>query len=116
MFFLVKNMIFCLFITIVIECAVAFILKVRNLKDYLNIIIVNFMTNPLVVSIPVYFNIMYGIKYRNIAYYFLELFAVISEGYIYKKYLKYNKINPFIFSCILNLTSFLTGEIFGRII
>lgn len=116
MFFLVKNMIFCLIITIIIECTVAFILKVRNLKDFFNIIIVNFMTNPLVVSIPVYLNIMYGIKYRNIAYYFLELFAMFSEGYVYKKYLKYDKINPFILSFVLNLTSFLSGEIFGKIL
>lgn len=111
MFFLVKSMIFCLSITIVIECFVAFILKVKDLKDYINIITVNFMTNPLVVSIPVYFNIIYGVKYRNIAYYLLEIFAIISEGYVYKKYLKYNKINPFIFSFILNIISCLAGEI-----
>lgn len=115
MFFLAKNMVFCLCITIIIECIVAFILKVNELKDYFNIIIVNCMTNPLVVSVPVYFNIMYGIKYRNIAYYVLEIFAIISEGYIYKKYLKYRKINPFIFSFILNAISCLAGEFFGKI-
>ena len=44
----------CLFFTILIELIVALILKVRDKKDILNIILVNTMTNPLLVSLTVY--------------------------------------------------------------
>lgn len=113
MFFLVKNMIFCLTATILIECIVAILLKIRSKKDFLNIILANIMTNPLVVSIPVYFNILYGIHLRNVSYYILEIYAVITEAIIYKKFLKYNRINPFIISIILNGISFVLGELTG---
>ena len=63
MFFLVKNMIICLVATILIECIVAILLRIRNKKDIINIILANILTNPLVVSIPVYLNILYGIYY-----------------------------------------------------
>lgn len=115
MFILHKYMIICLTLTIIIEGIVAFFIKVRDKKDFVNIILVNCMTNPLVVTIPIYLNISYGYTYGMISYLLLEIFAVISEGYIYKKYLNYNKINPFIFSFILNFISFALGEIIGRI-
>ena len=46
-----------LVLTIIIEVAVALSLKVRDKKDLLNIVLVNFLTNPLVVSISVFFNL-----------------------------------------------------------
>lgn len=115
MFFLLKDMIFCLSITIIIESVVAFIIGIRNKKDFINIVIVNCMTNPLVVSIPVYFNILYGSDYRNIAYVLLEIFAFISEGLVYYKVLNYRKINPFLVSIILNGFSLLAGELTGSL-
>ena len=111
MFFLVKNMIICLTATILIECIVAILLRIRNRKDIINIILANILTNPLVVSIPVYFNILYGIYFRNIAYIILEICAVIAEAIIYKKFLKFDKINPFVISIILNIASFGIGEL-----
>ena len=111
MFFLVKNMIICLVATILIECIVAILLRIRNKKDIINIILANILTNPLVVSIPVYFNILYGIYFRNIAYIILEIYAVITEGIIYKKFLKFDQINPFVISIILNAASFGIGEL-----
>ncbi len=115
MYILHKYMIICLFLTIIIEGIVAVLLKVRDKKDFINIILVNCMTNPLVVTIPMYLNISYSYIYGMISYFLLEVFAVISEGYVYKKYLNYTKINPFLFSFILNFISFLLGEIMGRI-
>lgn len=104
-------MIRCLVATIVIELLVAVILGIKNKKDLLNVILVNTLTNPIVASIPVYFNIKYGILQRNISLGILEIVAVISEGYIYKKVFVYKKINPFIVSIILNISSYFIGEI-----
>ena len=39
----------CLLLTIIIELVVALILSVRDKKDILNIILVNVLTNPVVV-------------------------------------------------------------------
>ena len=44
-------MLLCLVSTIIIELIISLILGVRNRKDIVNIILVNAMTNPLVVSI-----------------------------------------------------------------
>lgn len=115
MFFLYKYIFFCLLITILIEISLAFLLKVRDKKDLINIALVNMMTNPLVVAIPTYLNFAKGYNYSMFSYYALELFAVISEGYVYSKYLNYKKINPYLLSFILNLTSFLLGEIASKI-
>ena len=115
MFFLIKYMIICLFMTILIETLIALIIGIRNKKDFINIILVNFMTNPLVVSIPVYFNIVYNANYRNISYIILEVFAFVTEGFVYKRTLNFKKINPYLVSFILNIVSLVCGEIIGRI-
>ena len=104
-------MVKCLLITVIIEVIVGIILKVKEKKDFLNIILVNFMTNPIVVTFPVYINIRFGLLERNFAVLILEILTVIIEGTIYKKYLKYDKINPYIMSLILNLSSYIIGDI-----
>lgn len=105
----------CLFFTILIELIVALILKVRDKKDILNIILVNTMTNPLLVSLTVY--ITYNrIFNRTLSVIVLELLVVLIEGFTYKKVLKYKKINPFILSLILNVSSYFIGEIINYFI
>ena len=104
-------MIKCLALTIIIEILIAFVLKIRNVLDYLNIVLVNVVTNPIVVSIPVYINIKYGLLERNIVLLILEFMTFIVEGLVYKKYLTYKKISPFMISIILNFFSFFCGEI-----
>lgn len=104
----------CLILTIIIELVVAILLKVKDKKDLLNIALVNIATNPIVTSVPVYFNLRYGILQRNIVLYTLEVLTVITEGLIYKKVLRYKKINPIVLSLILNLSSYGIGEIINR--
>ena len=106
-----KYIIICLLFTIIVELLVAIILGVRNKKDIINIILVNIMTNPLVVTIPQVLLLFHGMKWRNISLLLLELYAFIGEGLIYKKVLKYNKINGLILSLILNLSSYFLGYI-----
>ena len=52
------------------------------------------MTNPIVVSLPVFVNIRFGLIKRNVTVIILEIFTVLIEGKIYSKYLKFKKINP----------------------
>ena len=111
-----KIMIKCLLLTIILELVVAFVIGIKNKKDIINVILVNIITNPLVVTIPVYFNIKYGLLERNIMLFVLEILTVITEGYIYKRVLDYKKLNPFILSIILNLSSYFIGEIINYIL
>ena len=91
-------------------------MKIRDKKDILNILLVNIVTNPLVVSVPVLFNVVYGLFERNICLLILEILAVLLEGIVYKKYLNFKKINPFILSILLNLSSYLVGEIINNFV
>lgn len=104
-------MVKCLFFTILIEIIVATILKIKSKKDFLNILLVNVMTNPIVVSLPVFINIRFGLMQRNITVVILEIITVFIEGKIYSKYLNFKKINPYILSLILNLCSYVIGDI-----
>ena len=109
-------MVRCLLFTIIIECIAAFIIGIRKKKDFINVVLVNCITNPIVVTVPLYLNIKYGIIERRLSLLILELLTVIVEGLIYKKVLKYTGINPILISLILNLNSYFIGEIINRII
>ena len=107
-------MIKCLVLTILIECLVAYFLKYRK-KDLLNILLVNILTNPIVSSVPVYFNVKYGVSGRNISLLVLELLVLVVEGFIYHKYLNNKKINPYLLSLILNGSSYLLGVLINLV-
>lgn len=111
-----KIMLICLISTILIETLISFILRVKTKKDYLNIIAVNILTNPLVVSVSVLIQVMFGLKIKQISLIILEILAVITEGFIYHKYLDYKKINGFILSLILNISSYTIGLLINQII
>ncbi len=101
--------------TLIIELVFAAILGARNKKDLLNVALVNIMTNPVVVSVSFVTGFFYGQNARLIVLIILELFALFSEGFIYKKTLNYKKINPFLFSLLLNGASYGIGLIINKI-
>ena len=105
----------CLFFTILIEIVVGLIIGIRNKRDFLNIVLVNVFTNPLVTSIPVLIYINFRYTPYIISLILLEIFAFVSEGLIYKKTLVYKRINPFIISLILNLSSYLIGLLINNL-
>ena len=109
-----KIMAICLGLTIIIEVLFAFIFKVRKLKDFINIILANILTNPFVVTIPIYVNFKFGEVSYYIILIILEILVVIIEGKLYKDYLDYKRINPYILSLILNILSYISGEILWR--
>ena len=110
-----KVMLICLAMTIVIECSIAFILGYRK-KDLLNVLLVNILTNPIVSTLPVYFNYYHGLRARNTCLYILEVLVLIVEGFIYVKVLKRRKINGFLLSLILNASSYFLGLLLNEII
>ena len=109
-------MIRCLVCTIIIELVIALIIGIRNKKDFLNVIIVNILTNPIVVSLPIYILMRYGLRYRYYSLYILEILTVLVEGLIYKKVLVYRKINSLLVALILNVGSYFIGEVINMII
>ena len=104
----------CLILTIIIEVLVAYLFGYRK-KDLVNIMLANIITNPIVVVVPVYFNIKYGILERNIVLYILEILTVIVEGFIYNTYFNNRSMNTYKLSLILNIITYLAGEIINRL-
>lgn len=108
-------MLICLSSTIVIELIMSLLLGIRNKKDILNVILVNIMTNPLIVSILMY--ITYNKLFNTtISIIILEILVVLTEGFTYKKVLTFDKINPYVLSLILNITSYFIGGLLNNII
>ena len=104
----------CLILTIIMELGLALILGIRDKKDILNVILVQVLTNPIVVTVPYLIYIECGYMPYKISIYVLEVLAVLTEGFVYYKTLKYRKINPFLFALILNVFSYSLGEIINR--
>lgn len=110
-----KYMIICLVCTVIIEISFAFILKIRK-KDLLTVLLVNVLTNPLVVSISTGINLFHGAEQKRISMIFLEITAFLTEALIYKYSLDNKKINPFLLSLLLNLSSYGLGFLINIII
>lgn len=104
-------MVRCLILTIIIEVVMGLILGIRNKKDILNVILANIITNPIVVTVPILIYLYYGYRYERISLYILEVITLFTEGFIYMKVLNYKKLNPFLISLFLNLSSYLIGEL-----
>lgn len=100
-----------LFFTLVIELLGAYFIGVRKRLDFINIFLVNVLTNPLVVSISFFINIWYGLFWKRVVLLFLELGAFLIEGFTYKRVFSYQKVNGYIVSLLLNGCSFLLGNI-----
>lgn len=110
-----QMMLICLALTLIIEVLFAFIIGMRKGKDYINVILVNVLTNPLVVSLSIAIQ-FFAYRYYYVGLFGLEILAVLVEGYIYKKYLHYNHLNPYIVSLMLNIASYGLGQLLNYLI
>ena len=111
---LIYTLIKCLLCTIIVECGLAFIIKLRGKKNYINIVLVNILTNPLLNIILLYINIFIGYKMRRFCIYPLEILVLLTEGFIYKKVTDFKR--PYLISLILNLVSYLLGILINMVI
>lgn len=113
MTYIIILMVSALTATIVLECFVALLCGVKSGDDYLEIVQINCITNPVVnvvmTALTVYLELA-GSQYR-IVMILLELAVVFVEYLFYRKRLVYSKINLLLFSFLLNGVSWLTGQL-----
>ena len=101
-------------LTLIFEVGFFFIVGKRNKKDVLLVVLVNTLTNPIVVLL--YWIAFFSTNWNTTAIIIpLEVFAVLTEGFIYKKYAQSIK-RPFLFSLAANAFSFSLGMIIQRLI
>jgi len=93
------------------------LIGLKGEENFETIIWINCITNPIVVGTT---NLFYmqsqSLIIRNIALAMFEISVVFVEGFLFKKYLKNFKKNPYKFSLYLNALSFGIGLIINYII
>jgi hypothetical protein len=102
-----------LILTIALEAGFFFLVGKRNKKDLLLLVLVNVLTNPIVVS-SYWMAVLYTRWNRVAVTTLLELFAVSTEGFLYKKHGQ-DFGCPYLFSFAANAFSFGMGVLLQRI-
>jgi len=103
---------FSLAMTLSFEIAFFLITGKRNKKDLLLVVMVNILTNPVVVL--AYWLAYFYTNWNTIIVLIpLEIFAVLTEGVYYNKYGQSFK-RPFIFALSANAFSFAIGFLIQR--
>ena len=98
---------FSLLLTIALETGFFLVIGKRGRKDLLLVVMVNILTNPAVVLIY-WLAAIYTDLGRVIVIVPLEILAVLTEGFYYKKYGDSFK-RPFVFSLAANAISYGLG-------
>ena len=93
--------------TIILESGFFFLVGKRNKKDLLLVVLVNVLTNPIVVLLY-WLSVLYTDINSVIVKAALEIFAVLVEWYYYKRYAQDIR-KPFLFSLAANAFSFAIG-------
>lgn len=112
---MILSLLISLFLTIIIELTVSFIIGIRDKDDMKVVILVNICTNPIVVYIANCLMLFTNDFIYNIGVAILEILVVMVEFVLYKKYLKFDKVSPFAISLINNVISFSIGVIINYI-
>lgn len=106
---MLRSLALSLGLTLLLEIPAALILGLRRKEDILLVGLVNILTNPLVVLILNLFFLFTASPPPWFLILPLEVFAVLTEGFIYQKGLSYRRIHPFLLSLILNGISYFGG-------
>ena len=101
-------------LTLIIELGFFLIVGKRNIKDLLLVALVNVITNPVVVLLY-WLVVLYTDLNTTIVKILLEFFAILTEGYYYKRYGQGFK-RPFLFSLAANMASFTFGVLLQRVV
>jgi hypothetical protein len=94
-------------LTVILETGFFIAIGKRGKKDLLLVVMVNILTNPAVVLIY-RLTIFYTNLNAVLVVIPLEVFAVLTEGYCYKKY-GHDFKRPYLFSLSANMLSYGTG-------
>ena len=104
---IISSLIKSFILTFIIEYIIVKLIFIKK-KAIIPVLLVNMLTNPLVVYI---YNIMsiYSFFYKDIVLVFLELLVVIVEGYVYKYLLEIKWKKSLIISLISNMIAYIAG-------
>ena len=100
-----------LIMTLITECIVAAITGVRVKRQFVIIVLMNVLTNPLINTALRLLNLSGTLYFLTVS--ILEGVVVFTEGFILKKTCTDLPMNPYILSFILNLSSFMAGVIWA---
>ena len=103
---LVRNLI----IVFLTEIPIGILLGARDGKKIATVALANIITNPGVVLSSLSLALFLS-RWHTPGIIILEALAVFTEGFIFSKFQTFGKKNPYIVSFVLNLVSYLTGEI-----
>jgi len=104
---LLAALVVSLALTLALETGFFLLTGKRNKKDLLLVILVNALTNPIVVLLY-WLAALYTSWNTSVVKIPLEIFAVITEGFFFMKYGQSFK-RPFLFSLAANMFSFWVG-------
>ena len=99
----------CLVLTEILELGTAFLLGVRDKYDFAIIALANVLTNPALNVILAFFASLTPVPIW-LPFAVLEILVVLVEGAVYKKYLDFRKVPPYLLSLILNVVSLFIGS------
>ena len=104
---IISSLIKSFILTLIIEYIIIKLIFIKK-KVFIPVLLVNMLTNPLVVYI---YNILsiYSVAHKDIILVILELLVVIVEGYVYKYLLEINLKKALIVSVISNIVAYLIG-------
>ena len=106
---IINSLIKSFILTFVIEYIIIKLIFIKK-KTFIPVLLVNMLTNPLVVYI---YNIMtiYSLYYKDIVLVFFECVVVIVESYVYKYLLEITWKKALIISFVSNVIAYLLGLI-----
>ena len=101
--------------TLVLETGTAAALGVRSGQDLLTVVLANLLTNPVVSVLPTFCAVRFGMATKAPVTAAAEAGAVLAEWLVYRMFLSFRRVPPFLLSLILNAVSFLTGVLYFRL-
>ena len=104
-----RSLALSLLLTLALELPAALLFGLRKKEELLLVGLVNVITNPLVVLALNLFALFAGIAPPWFLILPLEVFAILTEGLIYRRGLSKCPVHPLVFSLILNGISYTGG-------
>lgn len=105
---MMASLLVSLVLTLAIELSVLWVVGLRAKQDFLVAVYANMLTNPVVVFLANLLFLFYpSHAWEAIAV--LEVAAVLTEGFIFSRYLAFHNVNPWALSLVANVISFETG-------
>lgn len=98
-------------LTVIIESAVLYLLKVREREDYILMVLVNLVTN-IPANVLYQLNLQYNIINKWVRLALIETAVTVTEYFYIRKYMK-TDVDPWRTAVAINVASFLGGMIWS---